>query len=126
MGGRGTFAAGNPVPYTWETVGKIGDIKVLKGTVGQHKLPEEAHSSSAYARLNPDGSLRELRFYDKKHRLRLEIAKHPEKNVDPSNKPVLHYHIYKVDGSGPWHGRAQSLTPSMRKRYGKLFGRIWK
>ena len=31
MGGRGTFAAGNPVPYRYETVGKIGGVKVIQG-----------------------------------------------------------------------------------------------
>ena len=30
MGGRGTFAAGNPVPYTFETVDKIDGVKVLQ------------------------------------------------------------------------------------------------
>ena len=30
MGGRGTFAAGNPVPYTYETIGKNhGIIQLL-------------------------------------------------------------------------------------------------
>lgn len=31
MGGRGTFASGNSVAYTYETIGKIGGIKVLNG-----------------------------------------------------------------------------------------------
>ena len=31
MGGRGTFASGNPVPYTYNTVGKIEGVKVLQG-----------------------------------------------------------------------------------------------
>jgi hypothetical protein len=31
MGGRGTYAAGNNVPYTYETVGKIEGVKVLQG-----------------------------------------------------------------------------------------------
>ena len=39
MGGRGTFAAGNPVPYSYETVGKIGGVKVIKG-INSDKLIE--------------------------------------------------------------------------------------
>ena len=58
MGGRGTFASGNTVPYTYNTVGKIGGIKVLKGVQGKHGLPEEAHSSNAYISLHPNGSVR--------------------------------------------------------------------
>lgn len=126
MGGRGTYASGNKVPYEWRTDMKIDGIKVLVGINGQHKLPEEAHSSNAYARLNPDGTLRELRFYDNQHRLRFEIAYHPERNVDPSNKSVLHYHVYDVTGIKPWHGPAVKATRAMRKRYGKYFGRSWK
>ena len=58
MGGRGTFASGNTVPYTYNTVGKIGGVKVLKGMQGKHGLPEEAHSSKDYISLHPNGSVR--------------------------------------------------------------------
>ena len=58
MGGRGTFASGNTVPYTYNTDGKFGGIKVLKGMQGKHGLPEEAHSSNAYISLHPNGSVR--------------------------------------------------------------------
>ena len=42
MGGCGTFAAGNNVAYTYETVGMIDGIKVLRGIEGsgKHHLPE--------------------------------------------------------------------------------------
>ena len=30
MGGRGTFASGNPVPYSYETIGIIDGVKVLQ------------------------------------------------------------------------------------------------
>ena len=30
MGGRGTFASGNNVAYSYETVGKIDGVKVLQ------------------------------------------------------------------------------------------------
>lgn len=31
MGGRGTYASGNAVPYTYETIGKIEGVKILQG-----------------------------------------------------------------------------------------------
>lgn len=34
--GRGTFAKGNNVAYTYETVGEIEDVKVLRGLNGNH------------------------------------------------------------------------------------------
>lgn len=78
MGGRGTYAIGNNVAYLYKTVGKLEGVKVLKGIAGKHKLPEEAHSSSAYIRLNPDGSFHELRIYGKDKYLKFEIAYHKE------------------------------------------------
>lgn len=99
MGGRGTFAAGNTVDYTYETVGKIEGVKVLQGLNGKHGLPEEAHSSEAYIKLKPDGTFHEMRIYDKDHYLVKEIAYHPEPKLNGGNKSdnVLHVHEYKRD-----------------------------
>ena len=94
MGGRGTFAAGNPVPYTYETVDFIEGVKVLQGLNGKHSLPEEAHSSNAYIKLKPDGTFHEMRIYDKDHYLKYEIANHPEPKLGPLGASVLHYHVY--------------------------------
>ena len=128
MGGRGTYASGNNVPYQWKTDMKIDGIKVLVGLNGQHKLPEESHSSGVYALLNADGTLRVLRFYDGGHHLRLEIAYHPETELArragiKRDTPILHYHMYDKNFV---RTDADFLTPAMRKRYSKLFGRKWK
>ena len=99
MGGRGTFAAGNPVPYSYETVGRIDEIKVLQGINGKHSLPEEAHSSEAYIKLKPDGTFHEMRIYDSDHYLVKEIAYHPEPEINGGNRVdnVLHIHEYQRD-----------------------------
>ena len=94
MGGRGTFAIGNMVAYTYETICFIEGIKLLSGLNGKHGLPEEAHSSHAYIKLKKDGTFHEMRVYDKDHYLKFEIAYHPEPSLDKSRKPVLHYHVY--------------------------------
>lgn len=94
MGGRGTYAAGNSVAYTYETVDKIEDVKVLKGLNGKHGLPEESHKSNAYIKLDHNGVFHEMRVYDKNHYLTFELAYHPEPKLDKSRKPILHYHLY--------------------------------
>ena len=116
MGGRGTFASGIIVPYTYETIGFIEGVKVLSGLNGKHGLPEEAHSSNAYIRLKPDGSFHEMRFYDKDHYLTLEIAYHPEPNIKKDRSPVLHYHIYDRDFT---RSRAIKMPKAMRKHFKK-------
>lgn len=97
MGGRGTFAAGKQVPYSYETVGTVEGVKVLRGISGKHGLPEEAHSSAAYIKLKPDGTFHEMRFYDERHYLTMEIAYHPEPNLNDGNRTenILHVHEYR-------------------------------
>lgn len=98
MGGRGTFATGNSVNYTYQTVGFIEGVKVLQGLNGKHSLPEEAHSSSAYIKLKPDGTFHEMRIYDKDHYLVQEIAYHPEPSINNGNRfeNILHIHDYSI------------------------------
>jgi len=127
MGGRGTYSAGMQAAFTYKTIGRVHGIKILQGMDGKHGLPEEAHSSYAYASLNHDGTVRTLRFYDKGHNLRFEIAYHGERSLDASNKPVLHYHVYNPNVHGKeWHTGAIKATKAMRKRYGKYFKGVWK
>lgn len=58
------FAAGNSVGFSYKEVGKIHGIKVLQGIGNQHGLPESAHTSKAYIKLDDKGVFREMRFYN--------------------------------------------------------------
>ncbi len=116
MGGRGTFASGNNVDYTYQTVDYIEDVKVLQGLNRKHSLPEEAHSSNAYIKLKPDGTFHEMRFYDKDHYLTFEIAYHKEKSLGSGDKPILHYHIYDRNFN---RSNAIKATKSMYRHYKK-------
>lgn len=120
MGGRGTFSVGNNVPYAYKTVGKIEGVKVLKGTGNLHDLPVEAHSSSAYIKLKPNGEFDMMRFYDKNHYLVMEIAYHPEKYLDSSRKPILHIHEYKQGDL--MYRPNRLLTVQEYEKYKKFFG----
>lgn len=122
MGGRGTFARGNNVPYTYRTVGIIEGVKVLEGINGKHSLPEEAHSSSAYIKLKPDGTFHEIRFYDKDHYLVMEIAYHPESNLTGHGRPVLHIHTYERDNFQ--NRKPRLLTNEEYNKYKKYFVRV--
>lgn len=116
MGGRGTFASGISVAYTYKTVDIIEGVKVLEGIDGKHGLPEEAHSSAAYIKLDRFGKFYELRLYDKDHYLYFELAYHPEPKIDPSRRPILHYHTYdrNFNRSG-----AIKASKSMKKHFKK-------
>ena len=116
MGGRGTFAFGNMVAYSYQTTGTISGVKVLSGLNGKHGLPEEAHSSYAYIKLKPDGTFHEMRIYDKDHFLKFELAYHPEPNLDPSRKPILHYHEYTRNFR---RTDAKKATKAMKRHFRK-------
>ena len=118
MGGRGTFAAGNNVPFTYETVDNIHGVKVLKGLNGKHALPEESHSSNAYIKLRGNGTFHEMRIYGDNHEAILDIAYHPEPNIDNNRQSVLHIHRY-----GPGFNRhaAEPITKEIYEKYSKFF-----
>lgn len=98
MGGRGTFAKGKSVDFTYETVGTIGNAKILRGLNGKHSLPEEAHSPNAiYIKLRGDGTLHEMRIYDADRYLVQEIAYHREPHMGKGGDKygnILHIHDY--------------------------------
>ena len=124
MGGRGTFASGKSVAYSYETVGKIEGEKELKGIDGKHSLPEEAHSSRAYIKLKPDGTFHEMRIYDKDRYLVKEIAYHPEPKLTGNrHENVLHFHEYnrKFDRTD-----ARRLTDEELRRYRKYLKGVHK
>ena len=120
MGGRGTFAAGNPVPYSYQTVDTIEGVKVLVGVGGKHSLPEEAHSSSAYIKLKPDGTFHEMRIYDKDHYLVKEIAFHREPKISGNRSDsVLHVHEYPRNDFK--NRTTRPITADELKKYRKYF-----
>lgn len=99
MGGRGTYASGKDVEYTYESIGEIGGIKVLvpigKGSLS---LPEESHSSSSYISLDKNGVFKQLRVYNEKHEAIFEIGYHNEPKLIKGVGKVLHVHIYNKPG----------------------------
>ncbi len=113
MGGRGTFASGKNVAYTYETVGKINGIKILKGLQGKHGLPEETHSSNAYISLNYDNSVRQIRLYNSDLTAKTDV----EHSVH-QGKTILHAHDYKNGVRQP----ARELTNEEYKIYYRYFG----
>ncbi len=99
MGGRGTFASGNNVAYTYETIGKIGGIKIINpiDKTRMLKLPEESHSSSTgYVLYDKDGVFHQYREYNANHEVVLEIGYHHEKPLGKGD--ILHVHIYNTPG----------------------------
>ena len=122
MGGRGTFASGNNVTYSYETVGKIEGVKILQpiDPSKSFKLPEESHSSGSYIVLDKAGIFRQYREYNAKQLPTFEIGYHFEQGLSKHGEAVFHYHEYSSPGI-EHRGKAQPITPEMFKKYKKYF-----
>lgn len=124
MGGRGTYALGKNVAYTYKTVGKIGNIKILQPIDAKKslKLPEESHSSGAYVLLNKDGVFHQYRQYNTEHKVVIEIGYHNERALGKGN--VLHFHIHQrpgVENHSASDTEKRLLTKTEYKKYKYLF-----
>ena len=98
MGGRGTFAAGRDVEYTFYTVGFVDGIKIINPIDGTKalKLPEESHKSTGYVLYDKNGVFHQYREYNKDHEVVLEIGYHHESSLGKGD--VLHVHIHTIPG----------------------------
>ncbi len=119
MGGRGSFASGNNVPFRYETVGKISGVKVLKGINGKLGLPEESHASKSYILVHPDGAFKQYREFNPDHTANFDIDFHPEYKISGHYKPIYHIHFY-LNGVRDKVGRR--LTFEEYNKYKKYFG----
>jgi len=125
MGGRGTFAAGKNVAYTYETIGTYEGVKILSGMPGTnlHNLPAESHSSNMYMKLHKDGTMNMLRIYGDDHRLQIEIGYHSEPKLTGHYEPVLHIHYYDKNFNRTEAAYLDKSTYEQYKKYMK--GRKW-
>ena len=97
MASRGAVAKnGHVTEDEYQTVKKVYEAKVLLGKHGEHSLPDYSHTPNRiYIKENSDGSFREMRVYNEKRRLYLEIGYHGEYHLTGNRKqPILHYHKY--------------------------------
>lgn len=125
MGGRGTYSLGQSPSYTYKTVGKIDDTKILAPIDGTKalKLPEESHSrETKYILLNANGIFHQYREYDSNHKVVLEIGYHTERALGTGK--VLHIHVYGEAGVENHNHQMtvkRKLTRDEYQKYKKLF-----
>lgn len=121
MGGRGTFAAGKSVTYTYKTVGTIEGVKVLEKINKNDSagLPEESHSSNAYILLRKDGTFKMYREYNSDHTANFDIDLHPEPLLSGNREPVYHIHFYKNGVRDP---QGRFLTVSEYNKFKSILG----
>jgi len=125
MGGRGTFAVGNPVSYQYKTVDNIDGVKVLEpiNKKSSFNMPVEAHSSTAYILLDKNGVFRQYREYDTTHNITKEIGFHFESGLSENGKSVFHIHEFSKPGIDN-REKGRLMTPEEIFHYRKYFKNI--
>ncbi len=98
------------------------NVKILEGVSTKfHSLPDFANSpNSIYAKIKKDGkTLHEMRFYDEKGNPIIEIAYHPEPNINNGDRErnIVHFHLY----NGLVRSKAYRMDqfPDVKEKYAK-------
>lgn len=127
MGSRGRMLgqAHWSLPSEYKCVNIINNVKVLKDSSGDHEhgLPTISHTpGTSYLDLNKDGTLHQLRIFDK--------SRHPIVDIDYGEhgefgkQKTLHIHFWK--GSTHNRNNARLFKRKDLKRYGKYLKGIIK
>ncbi len=125
MGGNGTYSLGLSPEYSYETVGKIDGVKILKPKDPRKmaKLPEESHSPNArYVLLDKDGIFHQYREYNENHQVVFEIGYHYERSLGKGD--VLHVHVHTIPGvEGHTDARKYAIGPGDQyyEKYKRFF-----
>lgn len=96
-------------------------VKILEGYGSNHSLPDYAHTpNSIYAKMKYDGkTLQEMRFYDDKGYLTIEIGYHPEPGINNnSHEPVVHFHLYDKNLNRYYKNTVKN-HPEIKEKYSK-------
>ena len=124
MSSRGSYAVNGHVTtneYATIYIDNIGS-KILEGTSPKsHSLLDYAHTpNSVYVKLKPDGNtLHEMRFYNDKGNLIIEIAYHPEPKINNGDREtsIVHFHVYKGLDRNP--AQRMDEHPHIKEKYAK-------
>ncbi len=73
-------------------------VKILVGKNGKHSLPEISNTpNSIYAKMKDDGvTLHEMRFFGDDCMPTIELAYHPEPNLNNGDRQedIVHFHLF--------------------------------
>lgn len=98
----------------------------LVGNQGNHSLPDYSHTKNGRIYVKKDKrGFREMRVYDDDGKVILEIAFHPERNLDSSGSNVLHYHLYGKNFERSVAKAMDNEIYNLYKKYLNHWGIYW-
>ena len=122
MGSRGAVARNKHyVDTEYKTVKVLSHgEKVLEGNRHIHTMPDYSHSANMVYIIYRNGIFHALRVYDDDHMPVIEIAFHPEPNLNHGNRkdPIWHMHIYTKGCLD--HNEALLITQEIKTKYREI------
>ncbi len=94
--------------------------EVLEGIGCNHSMPDYSHSTNSIYIIYRKGVFHAMRIYGEDHMPVIEIAYHPEPNINQGNRngPVWHMHVYKKGDLE--HKPAEIISVEIEKEYKDL------
>ena len=98
MASRGSVAKNSRITdEEYKTISILPhDEKVIEGIGSKHSMPDYSHSPNAVYIIYKEGSFRAMRVYGEDHMPIIEIAYHPEPNLNNGDRQhkIWHMHNY--------------------------------
>lgn len=119
MSSRGSFAKNGRITdeeYVTTSILTHGE-KVIEGLGKNHSMPDYSHSVKAVYVINKKGVFHAMRIYGEDHMPIIEIAYHPEPNLNNRDREhsIWHMHVYKKGDLK--HNDAELISDEVKKKY---------
>ena len=96
MGGNSSSARGGS---DYRAAGNIEGVVIVEGTGKQHNVPFLSPDGKPRIKLNPDGSVRQMRIYDPQTgRPKMDLDYTPEPSLAGGGERIFHYHKWSPAG----------------------------
>ena len=91
--------------------------KVIEGLGRNHSMPDYSHSANAVYVIRKKGRFHAMRVYGEDHMPIVEIAFHPEPNLNHGNREDNIWHMHVYDKGSLDHNVAQKISVEVKKKY---------
>ena len=94
--------------------------KVIEGIGSKHSMPDYSHSPNTIYVIYKEGSFRAMRVYGGDHMPIIEIAYHPEPNLNNGDREHSVWHMHVFNKKNLTHNKAKFITNEIKQKYKEL------
>lgn len=91
--------------------------KIIEGVGRNHSMPDYSHSANAVYVIYKRGVFRAMRIYGKNHMPIIEIAFHPEPNLNKRDREHSIWHMHVYTNGHLMHNDAELINDEVKRKY---------